>query len=60
MNALAIDLAVHQLGKVSELGESEARKRLGRMLNQHEREWKNFIASLGPNSFIANWTASAR
>jgi hypothetical protein len=39
------------------LSEFEAQAKLARLLKQHEIEWANYLALLGPRSFIANWTA---
>jgi hypothetical protein len=58
-NERAVALAAFQLGQACGLPEPEARGRLNRMLRQHESEWKAFVGWLGPNSFIAGWTALA-
>ncbi len=59
-NEPTIDLGVYQLSKACELPEAETRTRLDRMLRRHESEWKDFVASLGPNSFVSDWAAHAR
>ena len=59
-NARALDLSAFQLSRACELDESKTRARLDRMLMQHETEWKSFIESLGPDSFVTNWAACAR
>lgn len=52
-----INLAVSQLGRSRGLADADAHSRLDRFLSQHETEWKQFLNSLGPNSFVANWAA---
>lgn len=59
-NARALDLTVLQLSQACVLPESETRMRLDRMLAQHEIEWRHFIGSLGPDSFVADWAVYAR
>jgi Queuosine biosynthesis protein QueC len=51
-----LNLAAFQLARA--LGESEAaiRIKLDRLLSQHEKEWKNYMNSLGPQSFVVQWT----
>jgi 7-cyano-7-deazaguanine synthase in queuosine biosynthesis len=59
-NAPKLDLAAYQLGESLGISEEQSRKNLDRMLHQHSREWKNFMASLGKNSFINDWASGAR
>lgn len=59
-NAPTLDLGVYQLSEALSLPESETRHKLNRLLQQHSREWKNFMDSLGENSFIADWALGAR
>lgn len=54
-NRGTLDLAILQLSESRVLPEAEVRARLDRLLNQHECEWKRFVAALGPRSFVANW-----
>jgi 7-cyano-7-deazaguanine synthase in queuosine biosynthesis len=54
-NERTVALSAFQLSRACGLGESETRKRLDRVLNQHESEWKSYMGSLGPSSFIAEW-----
>ncbi len=37
------------------LDERETQDRLERMLRRHEEEWRSFVESLGPRSFVAQW-----
>ena len=50
-----LDRTVFQLSRA--LGEPQVKiqEQLDRLLERHEGEWKSFIHSLGPNSFVANW-----
>lgn len=57
-NAKAISLNAFQLGQACGLPESEARTKLDRLLARHESEWKSFVNSLGPNSFVAGWACA--
>jgi 7-cyano-7-deazaguanine synthase in queuosine biosynthesis len=41
------------------LSESLAAVRLERLLKQHATEWKNFVGSLGPDSFVRRWALAA-
>lgn len=42
------------------LPEKDVRSKLDRLLTQHEKEWTEFMTSLGPNSFIAGWIGRAQ
>lgn len=59
VNQSALDMAVFQLSRSRGLPESEVRAKLARLLEQHEREWRNFLGSLGSRSFVANWTVQS-
>ena len=59
-NARMFDLSAFQLARSCGLSETESRTRLDRLLAQHETEWKSFMHSLGPNSFVADWAICAR
>jgi hypothetical protein len=54
-NAAALDRSAFQLGRALGLSEDDARARIDRLLRQHESEWKNFMRSLGPSSFVGSW-----
>lgn len=49
--ARQVDLLSKSLG----LSEEEVRTKLKRLLEKHSKEWRNFIDSLGPESFVAQW-----
>jgi 7-cyano-7-deazaguanine synthase in queuosine biosynthesis len=57
INASSLDLAVSQLSRSRALPETTTRAKLDRLLDQHESEWKRFLAALGPHSFVAQWAA---
>jgi hypothetical protein len=59
-NAPTLGLAAYQLAESLGIPEEQTRKKLNRMLQQHSREWKKFMASLGNNSFIHDWASGAR
>src|SRR5260370_28199856 len=44
-----------RLEKPLKLSNSEVRSNLDSLLTQHKKEWKLFVESLGPTSFIRNW-----
>jgi len=55
-----LQLYAFQLSRSRKLPETEVMQKLERLLTQHELEWRNFMHSMGTNSFIANWAAHAR
>jgi hypothetical protein len=55
LNAPSLSLSAFQLTGACGLSEAETRARLDRLLSQHEKEWRGFMDSLGPNSFVAGW-----
>jgi hypothetical protein len=56
-NAITLDFNAYQLSEALGLTESESQQSLDRLLKQHSREWKNFMDSLGKNSFINDWVS---
>lgn len=58
-NRIVLDRQIFHLSRSLELNENETRAKLNRMLMQHKKEWNNFIESLGPQSFINQWTLGA-
>jgi len=44
-----------QLARSQSLSFEETEKRLNRLLVQHRKEWRDFVRSLGRQSFVANW-----
>lgn len=55
-----VDLCAFQLSRSQKLQEEDVSAKLGRLLDQHEREWRSFMNSLGKRSFLAHWVADAR
>lgn len=51
----AINRTCFQLGQSLGLPQDDVTARLGRMLRQWQREWREFIASLGGDSFMSRW-----
>lgn len=52
----AIDRECFYLSLCLGLPEHEIQTRLEKLLKQHRMEWLSFLKSLGPRSFVANWT----
>lgn len=42
------------------LSPEEAMKRTDSLLSRHAEEWRVFVESLGPNSFVGKWAAAGR
>jgi len=59
-NAGMLNLSAFQLSDVLGMPEVEAKRNLDRLLEQHSNEWRDFIRSLGKDSFVADWALSAR
>jgi len=59
-NSAMLDLFCFQLCGSLGIEKGDVCSRLDRLLTQHETEWKDFMGSLGKNSFLANWAAGAR
>jgi hypothetical protein len=59
-NAGVLNMSAFQLSKSLGLTETDTRAKLDRLLRQHNNEWRNFVLSLGQNSFVADWALSAR
>jgi 7-cyano-7-deazaguanine synthase in queuosine biosynthesis len=47
-----------QLAQALGISNEEAEAKLTDLLRRHRDEWRAFVASLGPNSFIRQWTAN--
>ena len=54
-NLQTLNLNVFQLSKSMGIPETEVHSNLTRLLIQHGTEWKDFVNSLGQNSFVADW-----
>lgn len=55
LHEISLRRAAFQLAKSQELTMRNAISRLDRLLAQHQKEWRAFIDSLGPRSFIRHW-----
>ncbi|MBR0818895.1 7-cyano-7-deazaguanine synthase [Bradyrhizobium liaoningense] len=51
----SLDLAAFQLARSLDESEAVIRPKLDRLLSQHQKEWKSYMTSLGPQSFVAQW-----
>jgi hypothetical protein len=58
-DAPTLELNVFQLSRSLAIPEPDVRTKLSRLLTQHETEWKEFVHSLGKNSFVAKWAIHA-
>jgi len=56
-NRSTLDRKVMQLSHSLGLSEQETATKLNRLLERHESEWKAFLESLGPQSFVARWVS---
>jgi 7-cyano-7-deazaguanine synthase in queuosine biosynthesis len=54
----ALKRQAHQLARSQRLAPAEAETKLDRLLQRHHTEWRGFVRSLGPDSFVRNWVAS--
>ena len=54
-----LKLNAFQLSRSLGSSEPEVRGKLSRLLSQHETEWKQFVESLGDQSFVAKWALHA-
>lgn len=51
----ALGLVVFDLARALGEPEAEIRKKLSRLLSQHQKEWNSYLHSLGSQSFVAKW-----
>ena len=56
-NQVLLDRQIFQLSRSLGVAEQETQQKLERLLTQHAREWKDFVGSLGPRSFVAQWAS---
>lgn len=59
-HAEVLSLNAAQLSQSCELSAADVRRRLQRLLKQHESEWRGFVHSLGAHSFVAQWAIRGR
>lgn len=55
-----LSLAVFHLARALDEPEAVVRPKLDRLLSQHQKEWKAFMESLGPQSFVAQWAENGQ
>jgi len=58
-NRRTLTLAAFQLSRSLTMPEAEVGKKLDRLLARHETEWREFMQSLGRNSFVSHWAIEA-
>ena len=56
-SAVTLQRQAFLLGRSLGLDIRETQDKLERMLQRHEEEWRSFVESLGPRSFVAQWIA---
>ena len=54
-NTVALKKQTFLLSQSLELDRQDIRTKLEGMLQRHEDEWRSFVDSLGPRSFVAQW-----
>ena len=54
-SAAAIKRQAFLLSRSLGLDEQDTQRKLEGMLRRHEEEWRDFVDSLGPRSFVAQW-----
>ena len=59
-NEVALRRQAFLLTRSLGLEERGTRAKLEHLLRQHEEEWRDFVRSLGPRSFVAHWVAGGR
>lgn len=59
VNGPAFDRQVFLLSRSLGIGRDDTRGNLERMLRRHREEWKSFVDSLGPWSFLTQWVTGA-
>lgn len=55
---MELELSTYQLARACGDPAESTRVKLDRLLSQHETEWKDFMAALGPNSFLNQWVTN--
>ena len=54
-NQEGLNLQVFHLSQVLGVRENDIRQKLERLLRKHKKEWKSFLDSLDPKSFVVKW-----
>lgn len=55
-----LGLSAFQLSRPLGLAEADVQAKLHRLLVQHKTEWKDFMDSLGKESFLGNWAGEVK
>lgn len=55
-----VALAAFDIARSQGITEAEATSKIGRLLKQHQKEWRDYVQMLGSNSFIAAWAGAVR
>lgn len=55
LNKVSLERNMFYLSKSLNVSEHEVSLKLRRFLKRHRDEWKAFVRSLGPNSFVTQW-----
>lgn len=59
-NKIIVNRNIFYLSKSLRLSEQEVSSKLRRFLKQHKHEWSEFVKSLGPQSFVAQWASGVQ
>ena len=55
INQISLDRQIFQLSRSLALSEHKTKQMTTRLLIQHGKEWREFVAHLGVNSFVSHW-----
>lgn len=56
-NRSTLDRKTAQLSRELRLSAQDTVAKVNRLLERHENEWRSFVESLGPQSFVSQWVA---
>lgn len=59
VHAHRLDVSAYQIARALNVQQSDVRKNIDNLLDQHEKEWNAFMDYLGPDSFVTNWIERA-
>lgn len=59
LNAEVLSIKTSGLARALDITKSKGEAQLRRLLEQHGKEWRDFVRSLGDNSFVARWAQRA-
>lgn len=55
LHQASVSRQVFKLSRSLGLPDEEVRTKVHRLIEQHRKEWRNFLRSLGPESFVTRW-----